>query len=315
MRVGIIGAGPVGTGMGILLSRRGYTITGVASRTRASAERAARRLDCPAFTEPAALARLVEVVFITTTDRAIGPVTLAIARQGGFHPGQTVIHMSGSLTTAVLEPAREAGARVLSLHPLQSCADADRAVTNLPGSVFSLEGDEEALTLGRKLVNDLGGEYFIIKPETKPLYHAAACVASNYLVSLVDLSYRLMQAAGMEPAMVARALAPLIEGTWGNIKEKGTPLALTGPIARGDGETLTDHLRSLAIKAPELDEIYRALGRYTIEVAVRKGSIDARQAAELAEILAPAGDHRSLAPVPPAPKKLEYSSTSNHQFW
>ncbi|MGI9861062.1 Rossmann-like and DUF2520 domain-containing protein [Moorella naiadis] len=289
MRVGIIGAGPVGTGMGILLSRRGYTITGVASRTRASAQRAAHRLACPVFTEPAALARLVEVVLITTTDRAIGPVTLAIARQGGFHPGQTVIHMSGSLTTAVLEPAREAGARVLSLHPLQSCADADRAVTNLPGSVFSLEGDAEALTLGRQLVNDLGGEYFIIKPEAKPLYHAAACVASNYLVSLVDLSYRLMQAAGMEPAMVVRALAPLIEGTWGNIKEKGTTLALTGPIARGDGETIADHLQAMAVKAPELDEIYRALGRYTIEVAVRKGSIEAHQAAGLEAILAPPG--------------------------
>lgn len=285
MRVGIIGAGAVGTGMGILLSRRGYTITGVASRTRASAERAAQRLDCPAFTEPADVARIAEILFITTTDRAIGPVTTAIAHQGGFHPGQTVIHMSGSLTTAVLEPARQAGARVLSLHPLQSCADVDRAVANLPGSVFSLEGDEEAVPLGRQLVNDLGGEYFIITPEAKPLYHAAACVASNYLVSLVDLSFRMMQAAGMEPHMVTRALAPLIEGTWGNIKEKGIPRALTGPIARGDGETLADHLRALAVKVPELDEIYRALGRYTIDIAVRKGSIDAGQASELAEIL------------------------------
>lgn len=293
MRVGIIGAGAVGTGMGLLLSRRGYTITGVASRTLASAERAAARLNCPVFADPETVARRSEVVFITTTDRAIGPVAAAIAARGGFRSGQTVIHMSGSLTSAVLDPARQAGALALALHPLQSCADADRAVANLPGSVFSLEGDREALPLGERLVNDLGGEYFIISPEAKPLYHAAACVASNYLVSLVDLSYRLMQAAGMTPAMAARALAPLIEGTWGNIKEKGVPWALTGPIARGDAATIAGHLQAMAARAPELEEIYRALGRYTIGVAGRKGSLDARGAALLGRLLAnPLGKSR-----------------------
>ncbi|GAF25910.1 uncharacterized conserved protein [Moorella thermoacetica Y72] len=286
MRVGIIGAGAVGTGMGLLLSRRGYTIAGVSSRTMASAERAAARLNCPAFADPETVARRSEIVFITTTDRAIGPVAAAIAGRGGFRPGQTVIHMSGSLTSAVLDPARQAGALALALHPLQSCADADRAVANLPGSVFSLEGDREALPLGERLVNDLEGEYFIISPEAKPLYHAAACVASNYLVSIVDLSYRLMQAAGMAPDMVARALAPLIEGTWGNIKEKGVPQALTGPIARGDVATIASHLQAMAARAPELEEIYRAVGRYTIGVAGRKGSLNARRAALLGQLLA-----------------------------
>ncbi|MBC7325098.1 MAG: DUF2520 domain-containing protein, partial [Moorella sp. (in: Bacteria)] len=197
-----------------------------------------------------------------------------------------VIHMSGSLTSAVLEPARRAGAWALSLHPLQSCADADRAVANLPGSVFSLEGDREALPLGKRLVGDLEGEYFIIRPEAKPLYHAAACVASNYLVSLIDLSRRLMQAAGMEPEMAARALAPLIEGTLANINEKGIPASLTGPIARGDFSTVLDHLKAMEATVPELGEIYRALGRYTAGVAGRKGSIDARKVAMFARMLA-----------------------------
>jgi len=289
MRVGIIGAGAVGTGMGLLLSQRNYLITGVASRTFASAQRAAARLNCPAYERPEEAAREADLVFITTSDQAIGPVVATVACRGGFRPGQTVVHMSGSLTSAVLDPAREAGALALSLHPLQSCADADRAVANLPGSIFSLEGDEQALPLGKRLVEDLEGEYFIIKPEDKPLYHAAACVASNYLVSLVDLSRRLMQATGMKPEMAGRALAPLMEGTWRNIDEKGVPWALTGPISRGDVSTIKDHLQAIDATVPELGEIYRTLGRYTVGVAGRKGSIDARKAALLAKILAMPG--------------------------
>ncbi len=286
MRVGIIGAGAVGTGMGLLLKQRNYIVAGVASRTYASARKAAARLQCPAFERPEEAARQAELVLITTNDQAIAPVAATVARRGGFRPGQIVAHMSGSLTSAVLAPARACGALALSLHPLQSCADADRAVANLPGSVFSLEGDREALPFGKRLVTELGGEYFIIKPEDKPLYHAAASVASNYLVSLVDFSYRLMHAIGMEPQMAARALAPLIEGTWKNIGEKGVPQALTGPIARGDVSTIKDHLQAIAANVPELEEIYRTLGRYTVGLASRKGSIDVGKAAVLDRVLA-----------------------------
>ncbi|MGI6286362.1 Rossmann-like and DUF2520 domain-containing protein [Neomoorella humiferrea] len=275
LRVGIVGTGAVGTGMGILLRQRGYDIIGVASRTPASARRAAARLNCPVFERPEELARQAEVVFITTNDQAIGPVTEAIAAHGGFHPGQTVIHMSGSLSSGILEPARRAGALALSLHPLQSCTDAERAVANLPGSVFSLEGDEQALPLGKRLVADLGGEYFVISSAAKPLYHAAACVASNYLVSLIDLSRRLMQAAGVEPTLAGRALMPLIKGTLDNIEAVGIPQALTGPIARGDLDTIRDHLKAMGNVPAEVDELYCALGRYTAGLAVRKGTIDA----------------------------------------
>lgn len=285
MRVGIIGAGAVGTGVGLLLKRRNYDIVGVASRTAASAKTAAERLQCPVYDRPEEVARAADIVFITTSDQAIAPVAEVIARKGGFRKGQTVIHMSGSLTSAVLAPARAAGASVLSLHPLQSCADPDRAVANLPGSVFSLEGDSKALPLGQQLIKDLGGDYFNINPQDKVLYHAAACVASNYLVSIVDISCRLMREAGMKPEQVMGALNPLVAGTLKNIAEKGVPDALTGPIARGDVGTVKDHLHAIDTALPELSEIYRALGRYTVGTAGRKGSINARRAALLSRIL------------------------------
>lgn len=284
--IGIIGAGSVGTGMGLLLKDRGYPIVGVASRTYSSAQRAAERLGCPAFKEPEEVARRAEIVFLTTTDQAIGPVAHKVAARGGFRPGQIVIHMSGSLTSEVLNPARRQGAWALSLHPLQSCADADRAVANLPGSVFSIEGDREAYPLAERLVRELGGEFFYIRPEDKALYHAAACVASNYLVSLVDLSYQMMAAAGMSPEMAARALVPLIEGTWKNIGEKGIPAALTGPISRGDVATVAGHLKAMREKAPQLVELYSALGRHTVGVARRKGSLGEREASAFLKLFA-----------------------------
>ncbi|MGB9860400.1 MAG: Rossmann-like and DUF2520 domain-containing protein [Moorellaceae bacterium] len=286
MKVGIIGAGSVGTGMGLLLKERGYTLVGVSSRTYSSAEKAAARLNCPAWKEPEEVARRAEVVFVTTSDQAVAAVAHQVAAKGGFRPGQTVIHMSGSLTSEVLNPARRHGAWALSLHPLQSCADADRAVANLPGSVFSIEGDREAYPLAERLVKDLGGEFFYIRPEDKALYHAAACVASNYLVSLVDLSYQLMAAAGMNPQMAAKALAPLIEGTWKNIREKGILAALTGPISRGDVSTVGGHLKAMREKTPHLLDIYSALGRRTVEVARRKGTLGEREAAAFLRLFA-----------------------------
>ncbi|MDN5347922.1 MAG: hypothetical protein PWP65_1486 [Clostridia bacterium] len=288
MRVGIIGAGSVGTGMGILLGQRGYVIAGVASRTLASAQKAAARIKCPVYTAPEEVARRSDLVLITTNDQAIGPVAEVVAGRGGFRPGQTVMHMSGSLTSDVLNPAREAGAWAVSLHPLQSCADADRAVANLPGSVFSIEGDREAYPLAEKIVRDLEGEFFYITAEAKPLYHAAACVASNYLVTLVDLSRQLMAAAGVPAELAARALEPLSAGTWKNIAARGVPEALTGPISRGDLSTITDHLKAMRRKAPELIPLYTALGRYTVGLARRKGSIDEHKAAAFLKLMAPA---------------------------
>ncbi|MDK2820597.1 MAG: hypothetical protein PWP31_562 [Clostridia bacterium] len=285
MKVGIIGAGAVGTGMGILLKRQGYEIVGVANRTLASAQRAATKLGCLAFEKLEQLTQEADLVFITTNDTSIGPVTAKVAEHNGFYPGQTVIHMSGSLTSAVLSPAKKAGAMVLSMHPLQSCADAEQAVENIPGSVFSLEGDSKALDLGKKLVNELGGKYFIIKKEEKPLYHAAACVASNYLVSLVDLSYKMMQVTGMEPDMFVQALSPLLDGTLNNIKKKGTVEALTGPISRGDTDTIKQHLKVMDEQVPDLKEFYQVLGQYTVNLASRKGTIDSEVEAQLLQLL------------------------------
>lgn len=287
-KVGIIGAGNVGTGVGILLKRSGYPIVGVASRTPASAQRAASLLETMASLDSAEVAKRSEVVFITTNDQSIGKVAEQIAQAGGFSPGQTVIHMSGSLTSRVLQPARDCGAWAVSVHPLQSCANVQRTVANLPGSVFSIEGDKEAYPVAEEIVAALGGTFFYIDARTKPLYHAAACVASNYLVAIIDLTRQLVIRAGMPPEIGEKAFLPLINGTLNNVAQVGVPHALTGPISRGDIGTVREHLEVMDAEGlVKLASVYSALGLYTADVALRKGTISEEVKREFTELFLP----------------------------
>lgn len=281
--IAIIGAGKVGSALGILLQQRGYPVAGVASRTAESAAGLAARLNCPALDnfEAASRARLV---LITTPDRMIAPAASAIAEAGGFGPGQVVAHTSGAHAASELHGVREAGALAVSVHPLQSFAGVQAAMENLPGSYFALEGDDEAMPLARQVVEDLEGRSFAISAADKPLYHAAACIASNYLVSLMHFATGLYARFGLGPREAFEALYPLVRGTVANINKVGPTEALTGPVARGDGPTVAGHIEAFGALDPELRELYGKLGRYTVRVALEKGSITGEQARELNQI-------------------------------
>ncbi|AEF93056.1 Domain of unknown function DUF2520-containing protein [Desulfotomaculum nigrificans CO-1-SRB] len=280
----VIGAGKVGSALGLLLKERGYRPVGVASRSMSSAQKLAEQLETRAFHQPAAAARAAELVFITTTDREIGPTASLIARQGGCYSGQIVVHTSGALASNIMEPVRQQGAWAVSVHPLQSFANVAGARENLPGSCFALEGDEQALPAAQELVKDLQGQYFVIKAEDKPLYHAAAVVASNYLVSLIHLSSSIYQELGLSEKQSLDALFPLIQGTLNNIARVGTTAALTGPVARGDGATLLRHMQALKGMDWRTQQAYSRLGLYTVKVAMENGSITANEGAALSNI-------------------------------
>lgn len=283
-KVGIIGAGVVGTAVGAILQARNYEMVGVASRTPASRERLADRLRCPAFDDPVSLARQADLLLITTNDTVIAEIAARIAGGGGVRPGQVVVHFSGALGSDVLSPAREAGALALSIHPLQSFASAELAILQLPGSVFAIEGDPEALPLARRIVEDLGGKAFQIDSRAKPLYHAGACVASNYLVTLLDFAAGLLADTGIPYNEALGALLPLVEGTVKNIRDLGIPRALTGPISRADVATVKGHMEALAGSRNDQAGLYALLGLNTIKVACRKGTISAEQARQMADV-------------------------------
>lgn len=284
-KVGIIGLGVVGTAVGVVLSNKGYEITGVYDKLSESTKVLVDRIGCTTCSSPQEVSRSADILFITTSDMAIKDVADELAESGAFHSGQVVIHMSGSQTSQLLDGARAFGAFVLSIHPLQSFAGVDRAIANLPGSIFSIEGDHEAYAAGRAIVAALGGENFIIDSTAKVLYHAGACTVSNYLVTVVDFGIRLLESAGIPGPQAGRALLPLIQGSINNIRDVGIPRALTGPIARGDIETVVHHLEGLEDKMRDDKLLYACLGLYTTSIALAKGTIGAEQAAEFKEIL------------------------------
>jgi len=285
-RISIIGAGVVGTAIGALLQRKGYSIVGVASRRMESAERAVRYIgEGAASTDLAGTARQAEVVFITTPDGAIGSVCNEIAEAGGIIRGSTVIHCCGAHSAELLDSARRCGARVLSIHPLQTLADTDQAVANLPGSFFALDGDEEALDVGKKIIEALGGTVMVIPSEGKMLYHAAAVTACNYFVALVFQALRMFEAVDIPGESGLPALMPLIQGTVRNLDRVGVPKALTGPIERGDLKTIEGHLKAFDRFMPEGKRIYCEMGRIAVDVAEAKGSIDAETKGRLLNLL------------------------------
>jgi predicted short-subunit dehydrogenase-like oxidoreductase (DUF2520 family) len=265
----------------------------VASRSAASAERLAERLNgCRAVENAQTVAGAADLAFIATPDDAIG----SVAAQVRWRPGVWVVHVSGAESLSVLEPARCAGAAVGSIHPLQTFADTEHAVASMPGSTFALEGGGALLDCLRQMVAALRGRAVELRPQDKALYHAAAVLVSNYVVTLMDMATRLWQQFEADPDSAAQALLPLLQGTVDNLRRLGLPDALTGPIARGDLGTVQRHLEALEAMAPDLLLAYRELGLQTIPVAAalnkrraalgRSGGLDQQRADELRALLA-----------------------------
>lgn len=285
MRIGFIGAGLMGKTMGLLLGSCGYEIAGYLSRSETSALRVAKEVGGRFYSDAAKLAANCDVLFITTTDDAIEQVARTLGEKKCLRPGQVVAHMCGLYTSKILKPAAANGGYVLSMHPLQSCASIDEALVSLPLSVFSLEGDHEAVKIGKAMVSRIGAQYFILSTQDKVLYHAAACMVSNFLVSLFDGALELLDQSGVEDDIRVAALMPLIEGTLNNLKIMTPTDALTGPISRGDFGTVSRHITGIEEKAPELLGLYKALGRQTLKLAEHKGNLDEEELNALNELL------------------------------
>ncbi len=284
--VSIIGAGVVGTAVGYLLRQKGHTVNGVVSRNLKNAENAVRFIgEGTPGDDPAKGALGSDWVFITTPDRSIKETCEKVASGGGFKDGAIAVHLSGALSSEILASAREHGARALSIHPIQSLASVEQAVRNLPGSYFSMEGDPAAMADGREIVEALGGMLVVIPSEQKALYHAGAAVASNYLVTVVDYAITIFESLGMDRDEALKAVLPLVRGTVNNIERVGVPDALTGPIARGDLDTVEGHINVLAKKLPNMVRLYCELGKHAVVVGMAKGTISRDEGGRLLELL------------------------------
>jgi len=282
VKTGFIGAGTTGTALAVRLSQKGCSVVAVSSRTLSSAQKLAELVpNCQICHTAQEVADAAELVFITTPDDIITQVCGEVQ----WRAGQNVVHCSGAHSVDILEPAKKLGAAVGSFHPLQTFADVDQAIENLPGSTFSLEAEEPLLSTLKELTLLLKSDWVELKPGDKVLYHVAAVFACNYLVTLVKLALDLWRDFGVLSQEATRALLPLLKGTINNIENIGLPDCLTGPVARGDSGTIVSHLTALEARSPSLLTTYKELGYQTIPIALAKGRVNEQKAEEMKTLL------------------------------
>lgn len=222
------------------------------------------------------------VVILAVRDDAIRPLAAALAASRAISEQHVVLHLSGSQGQEALGPLVASRAALGSLHPLQTIVEPERAPARLRGAWAAVEGMPRAVAAGERLAHDLGMRPFRMPTKAKPMYHAGAVFASNYLVVVEAVAQRLLRHAGLSDAEAWAALRPLVEGTLENLSQGEPRTALTGPVARGDTATIIRHLESLAMDDATL---YRALGRAALELAQKQG-MDGATAERVADALA-----------------------------
>jgi len=225
--------------------------------------------------------RNTNALILAVPDSALAEVAHDLAAAGPAPPGCAALHVSGAISTDVLAPLHAAGYAIGSFHPLQTVADPWFSAARLTGIAFAIAGDPPAILAARRLANALDGIPLVIPPNLRPVYHAAAVTASNYVVAVVAAACRLLEQAGVAPDATLPSLLPLVEGTVDNLKRLGIHGALTGPIARGDVDTVRLHLARLS---PDERPLYSALGREVLGIA-RAAGLDARKADEIEDLL------------------------------
>ena len=266
MGIGFIGAGKVGTALGLYFKNHGLDISGYYSRTPASAAKAARLTGSKDFTAFHDLARSSDIVFITTPDQTLEDIARdvsALIEARAIDQNRVWFHVSGAHPASCLAKIKMAGGHVGSVHPLQSFGEPVDSAARLEKAWFTIEGTDKAVLTAKELLHKAGGRYSLIKAESKPLYHAGACVISNFLVTLMESGLRYFEAAGMERQDIFQAIEPLIDATLANIREKGPIEALTGPIVRGDYNTVRAHLKALDAQLPAEANLYKSMALKT----------------------------------------------------
>ena len=261
LKIGIAGAGRLGTALALGLEAAGYRLTGVAGPRTGSAEALAARLSGAQPLPAPALAELCDLIFLTVPDGDIATTAASIP----WRPGQAAVHCSGALGLEALESAAAAGARIGSFHPLQSFPSPAGDASRFHGIVCGVEGAEPLGGRLERMAVALGATPVRLEGVDRALYHAAAVFASNYVVALAAAARRVWTMAGLPLESAQPALAPLLSGAAQSAETLALQHALTGPIARGDVDTVERHLAALASDSA-LRELYRRLGAQLLDL-------------------------------------------------
>lgn len=264
--VSIIGTGALGSALAKACSQKNITILSAFNRSEAFLQKLEKEVyfsfsgDFPESTD-----QLGKLVFITVTDDRIEAMAKKLAMLSDSLKGYSFVHCSGNKSSEVLESLSKKGASVASFHPLQSVTRQSRADV-FEDIYFDIEGDDDTIALLGRIAEKLGAEWFEISAYAKPYLHAAAVMASNYLISLLKTSSDIAVIGEIDDKLARKAILPLVKHTLENTSKSELSDALTGPIVRGDSQTVEEHIRILE-HHPDLLTLYKKLGKKALELA------------------------------------------------
>lgn len=283
-RVGIVGAGAVGTALGVAISRSGWPVVAVVSRDATRRDRFCTLVPgARAFVEPAAILDVADLIIVAVPDDAIAQVAGQIRLRGG----QAIVHTSGAVGAEVLAEAVIEGGAMGGFHPLVSfTSDVERSVAGIAGATIAIEGDDRLAKLLAALAEAIGGTLIRLPRGAKAAYHAAAVLASGGLVALLDAIVAVGATAGLDERSSLAFYGRLMEQTLANARGVGIAASLTGPITRGDVSTVSAHIAALEAHAPDVVELYLATARRQLRIAQDRGSLSPDQAARVRDVLA-----------------------------
>jgi predicted short-subunit dehydrogenase-like oxidoreductase (DUF2520 family) len=265
----VIGAGQVGSALILALSKVKFKLQVVSDSSIRKARQVVKIVgQGQATTDNAATVGPADIIFICVPDDHIPLVVNDLT--GVDFNGQYIFHTSGACSSKLLEPLAKKGAIVASFHPVQTFAGSDPKPDIFKGIYFGIEGQPKARQLGRKLSARLGAKTLFLSPEEKPVYHLACSMSSNFLVLLLFEVKELFRTIGLEEKDTIKILMPLLNKTLQNVKKLGIEKSLTGPVVRGDCQTVKSHLSITSLK-PGLDNIYRSLAKESLLIGQKRG--------------------------------------------
>ena len=258
MTVTLIGAGSLAHALGPALKSAGYKIDAIVHRHNQASRKRAAALAKKLKTKSLSLDQVIpasQIIWLCHTDDSLAETARLLAQQPGWK-NKIVLHSSGALTSDVLAPLQAVGAHTASLHPMMTFVlGTTPRFADVP---FAVEGDRRAMAAARQIVKALKAEIFEIRKEAKVLYHALGSFSSPMIVATLVTAERVGTAAGLTRKQLRTIMRPILLQTLENYLKGGPAAAFSGPIKRGDINTIHRHLQNLK-DVPGATEVYRAL--------------------------------------------------------
>lgn len=282
----IIGAGNLGQTLAKLWLDAGvFSMGAVLNSTYQSGQKAVEFIGAGRVALDFHDLRKTDVWLIATPDDLIASSCTLLANSRVLKEGDLVFHTSGAHTSGNLGPAWASRAITASLHPIKSFVSPQSSVESFAGTYCTFEGSKEALDIIQPAVEAIGGVLLEVRAENKPLYHAGTSILCNYLCALIDSGLTALDRSGIEKEVAIKAVTPILRETMENVLNLGGAEALTGPIARGDIETVRKQTNAISSKMPEQIDVFNTMGLLAAEISEDKGAATADNLAQIREIL------------------------------